>query len=554
MRRALSALLALAAVPAAAQPLVVSPRPDSVSVTVYRNPERDADDEMELDWLEGFALITETRTFRLPAGESVVRFEGVAGGIEPASAIVVGLPGGVGEKNRDARLISPGALVERALGRRVHIRRTNPKTGTVTEEEGIIRSGPGGVILQTREGFEALRCSGLPEDLVFSEVPADLSATPTLAVTTRSPADSTVTVRLSYLARQFDWQADYIASLADDGKTMDLFAWLTLANGNDESFPDARTQAVAGSLNRDEESDDEEPAAAVAPIEARCWPRGSTSDLPLILPPPPPVAPDVLNDLPAYESAEGDIVVTGSRMPAPNLLSVVPVVAISAEQEELGDLKLYRIPEPVTVSAHAQKQVALLSRSKVPIDRIYAVELRAGSNLDEPVTASIRLRTKNVAGKKLGLPLPQGKVALFETVANRPMLLAESEMAESAIGQEIEIDAGESPDVSAVQYRAGRRCSEAKEEEGDCERGESVRRRGHRMVVQVSNARPEPVTVEVVIPLYHPWEIEDPSRDFVSKNGHRMWVARVPANGRWKLTFVLRRGDEPRNRRDDDDD
>ncbi|MFL6843310.1 MAG: DUF4139 domain-containing protein [Allosphingosinicella sp.] len=551
MRRALAALLALAAVPAITQPLVVSPRPDSVSVTVYRNPERGADDEMDLDWLEGFALITETRTLRLPAGDSVVRFEGVAGGIEPASAIVVGLPGGVGEKNRDARLISPGALVERALGRRVHIRRTNPKTGTITEEEGVIRSGPGGVILQTREGFEALRCSGLPEDIVFSGVPADLSATPTLAVTTGSPAASTVTVRLSYLARQFDWQANYIASLADDGKTLDLFAWLTLANGNDESFPDARAQAVAGSLNRDEDSDDDEPEAVVSPIEARCWPRGSTSDLPLILPPPPPPVAVVGQE---EFSESGDIVVTGTRRPMPNLMSVVPVVAISAEQEELGDLKLYRIPEAVTVAAHAQKQVALLSRSKVPVERVYAVELRAGSDLNEIKPASILLRTKNVPAKKLGLPLPQGKVALFETAEGRPMLLAESAMAESAIGQEVEIGAGESADVSVVQWRAGHRCrNKDDEDDEDCDDDDDYDGpRTRHMVVQISNARPEPVTVEVAVPLYHPWNIENESREFVSKNGIRMWVAHVPANDRKRLTFVLRR--EPEERRRDDDD
>jgi hypothetical protein len=57
--------------------------------------------------LEGFALITETRTVHLPAGLSRLRFEGVADGIEPASAIVTGLPEGVIEKNRDAKLLSP---------------------------------------------------------------------------------------------------------------------------------------------------------------------------------------------------------------------------------------------------------------------------------------------------------------------------------------------------------------------------------------------------------------------------------------------------------------
>ena len=67
--------------------------PTDLSVTVYRAPRRDAG-EMDLDGLQGFALIRETRLIRLPAGESRVRFEGVADGIEPVSAIVAGLPVG----------------------------------------------------------------------------------------------------------------------------------------------------------------------------------------------------------------------------------------------------------------------------------------------------------------------------------------------------------------------------------------------------------------------------------------------------------------------------
>src|SRR5205085_631159 len=62
MRRgglALALLLLAAGVPAAAQPLVVSPGPEAASVTVYRNPDR-RDSEFDLDWLEGYALITET--------------------------------------------------------------------------------------------------------------------------------------------------------------------------------------------------------------------------------------------------------------------------------------------------------------------------------------------------------------------------------------------------------------------------------------------------------------------------------------------------------------
>ncbi len=62
---------------------------------------------------------------------------------------------------------------------------------------------------------------------------------------------------------------------------MDLGAWVTLANGNGAGFPAARTQTVAGRVNR--ESGEVEPIDAGGPILAQCWPRGSTSDSPVYL-------------------------------------------------------------------------------------------------------------------------------------------------------------------------------------------------------------------------------------------------------------------------------
>ena len=114
-------------------------------------------------WLNGYALISETRQIAVPAGESEIRFEGVAAGIVPQSVIVTGFPEGIVERNRDADLLSPATLLDRSLGRRVMIRRTSLATGAVREVEAVIRSGAdGAVVLQTAEGFEALRCTGLP--------------------------------------------------------------------------------------------------------------------------------------------------------------------------------------------------------------------------------------------------------------------------------------------------------------------------------------------------------------------------------------------------------
>ena len=192
----------IGAAPAAVQ--VLAEPPSDLSVTVYRAPARSAG-SIDLQALNGFALVSETRSVRLPAGLSRLRFEGVADGIEPKSAIVTGLPSGVIEKNRDARLLSPEVLIAAAVGKPVELERTNRKTGRTERLTGTLLSDAGGgVVFQSAQGIEALRCSGMPETFSF-EPAADLSARPTLSLLVRSPRAETLKVTLSYLARGFDW-------------------------------------------------------------------------------------------------------------------------------------------------------------------------------------------------------------------------------------------------------------------------------------------------------------------------------------------------------------
>src|SRR5687768_5206929 len=138
--RLLPLLFALGlAAQAGAQTIVTSPAPDRVAVTVYRDTDRGLN-PLNLQWLGGYALVSETRRVRLPAGTSDLRFEGVTSGIVPQSAIVTGLGEAVLEKNRDARLLSPGALLDASLGERLLLRRTSRATGQVRTQEAIVRA------------------------------------------------------------------------------------------------------------------------------------------------------------------------------------------------------------------------------------------------------------------------------------------------------------------------------------------------------------------------------------------------------------------------------
>lgn len=418
---------------------VLAGPPIDLSVTIYRAPGR-ASGSITLNQLNGFALISETRAISIPAGESRIRFAGVADGIESASAILTGLPADLIEKNRDAQVLSPAALVAHALGRDLELVRTDLKSGRTTSLTGRIRSGPeGGVVFESVDGVEALHCSGLSEFFQF-EANTDLAAKPSLSALISSPKRIEAVVTLSYLARGFDWAVNYAAVVSPERGTMTLGAWVTLANGNSASFPAAHTQVVAGRINH--MSGGEEPIDMANSVLADCWPAGTTSDVDESIAVTAARASGV-----RYLLKDASVSILGA--PAP---MAIATTARLVEEEQLGDLKLYRVPERTTVGSRQAKQVRLLDRSDVPIELFDRADVPVNRSMDAmPVRRMVR--TRNDPAHHLGLPLPSGSLDSFAVRANSPLLLNETSIRDTANDEEVEIDVGASSDlrVSAVK-------------------------------------------------------------------------------------------------------
>jgi len=445
----LALLLALLLSPALAHAGdIVASAPRDISATIYRAPDRNGG-SIALDNLGGFALTTETRTVHLKPGENRLLFEGVADGIVPESAIVTGLPDGVIEKNRDAAVLSPDALMRAAVGSELTLRRANRKTGNVQATPVTLRSASvDGVVFKTADGVETLRCSGAPETFSFGRAPAGLTAVPMLSANTRSKREITATVTLSYLAQGFDWSADYTATVNPDGKTLDLGAWITLANGNGVGFPGAHTQIVAGRLNRVYEAMWIDPAPRVI---ATCWPMETTSDvnpegdIDLVQ----PYGTDVMRD--AFARA----ILVAEKAPAAMAKGFTlfsPAPAPPPPPEQLGDLKLYRTPHLTTIASRQSKQTRLLEQPDVAFSRIYQADLWAPGQ-GPWSQAQVILRTRNDEAHKLGLPLPAGHMAVFQDTAHGRLLAGETDLRDTAEGEDVELKMGGAPDVQVRQLR-----------------------------------------------------------------------------------------------------
>ena len=300
---------------------------------------------------------------------------------------------------------------------------------------------------------------------------------------------------------------------------MDLGAWVTLANGNGISFGSAQTQVVAGRLNR--EAGEVEPFDLGGELLARCWPRGSTSDVSQAV---------YLQRATPYDLI-GTTELMEVLMPAAAIALKSAAAAERVQEEQLGDLKLYRVPQRTTVSSRQSKQVRLLDRHSIPITILYQAVLPAKE--DVPAFPATRfLRTRNDAAHALALPLPSGQVASFLVRGDASLLLAESPLRDVALGEEFELALGDSPDVQVEAVREHRGVSSTGIEElpvlpgmrpWRSARVDDVNR------VEIHNARADSIRFELRLQLPDGARVIAADHPLHNRNGQPLFELTIPA-------------------------
>jgi hypothetical protein len=123
---------------------------------------------------------------------------------------------------------------------------------------------------------------------------------------------------------------------------------------------------------------------------------------------------------------------------------------------------------------------------------------------------------------------------VFEPAGGTMMLAGEVAMRDRAVGEAVELEVGESPDVRILQRRI--RKDKGKDDDED----DDDHPRPRRYEVEITNARAVPVTLELSFAVYENVKFEKPSAKLGVKDGRRLWLAHVPANGRATLRYTLK--------------
>jgi hypothetical protein len=425
------------------------------------------------------ALVEHVRPLTLPAGRHRIEFAGVSAEIMSQTVSFAGGGLSVIEQNFDYDLLTPQKLMEKAVGQRVRIVRTNPGTGEQTEETAEVLSTVGGVVLRIGDRIEVLRDDGIPARVIFDEVPQNLRANPTLSILANAAQPVNGDVTLAYLTRGLAWNADYVAVFDEPQGNVSLQGWITLTNNSGTTFANANAQLVAGDVN-------------VVGSEAEWW--------------------QVYN----------------IRRNNRNVLRSAGVEASARQQ--LADYYVYPLAEATTIANNQTKQVSFLSAERVRADRGYEQTFYDFLSQDEPLSAEVRIRFSNSSATGLGDQLPSGVVRVYARDARgQPQFVGEDRIGHTSAGSDLALKIGDAFDVTIQPTlrqttRASRRATD------------------YAMSYLVRNARSQPVTVTIrQDSLWRFNEVTEESLEGRRTDADSFaWDVPVPANGETELTFTVR--------------
>ncbi len=444
---------------------------------------------------QGFALVKELRQLQIRPGRQNVAIEDVAQMIETNSVGIRSLTAPsdfeVLEQNYQYDLISPIAILNKAVGLKIRFNRVLPNgqkesvsgtlvsspTAVVGDQGGGGHTTYNGMVIRTDDGRIILNPYG---EVEVSSIPEGLISKPTLLWDVVAEKGGAHTLELSYLTRGIVWSADYVLTIDGLGAA-DLRGWVTLTNNSGATFKEAKLKLLAGDVQRAQ--------------------------------PPRPV---------------------GRAGGAPEMMAKADR---GFAEESLFEYHLYTLQRPATIRNREIKQLSLLEAKGDRVEKkliddsmrdhgmYYPSEGEVGTGVMKPM---VRIEFLNRSDNKLGMPLPEGTVKVYQRdKSGSVQMLGEDRIEHTPRDEKLSLFVGRSFDVVAERKRLNFRRLTSRSYEETFE-------------VELRNRKDTAETVFVLERHYGDWSVEKTSQEWVKLDSTTMqYKVDLKAGEVKKLTYTV---------------
>lgn len=432
---------------------------------------------------ENLALIKDARTITLDSGFNNLAFRGVSAKMRPETALLRGLDNNSSltllEQNFDFDLLTPQKLLEKYVGKSVRIANMNPATGVETIEDATVLSTNQGVVVRIGDRIE----TNPRGRFIFNQVPTNLRDKPTLVLQLNNKLEKPQPVELSYLSAGLSWKADYVAELNSSDDMLDLLGWVTLNNQSGATYKNAKLQLVAGDVNQ------------VKQHFGRVARKHMAEEM------------------------------------------VMADAAVPMSEESLFEYHLYSLNRPTTISNNQNKQVSLLTASKIPVSKQFLLQgndyyyRSSYGDIGQKIKIGVFVEFKNEEADGLGVPLPKGVVRVYKKDSKgNAQFVGEDRIDHTPKKEDVRLKLGDAFDVTANKKQT------------DFKKRTAYGKYNYAFEsayeVELKNAKSEPVIVTVREPIPGDWKMIDETHSHQKvATGTSEWKVKVPAEGKTVLKY-----------------
>jgi hypothetical protein len=435
----------------------------------------------------GFALVNRKLGFDLKNGDNAVSLGGLPRALD-ASSVLLKPTGSASVRGQrfDFAVAGQDELLRRAVGQTVTVEQAvgnerQAYTGTlISAGNGLtLRLADGRI--KVLSGYSSFELPRMPDGVVNE---------PTMNWSLASDHAGHQDFGLSYATAGLAWRAEYNVNANGQGKDcrMSLEGAAMVVNRSGADFNDVMLTLVAGEPNRQPEAGPQVMMARAAPspkmVLADSAPEAQAS-----------------GEYQAYKLPNAGSLPQGSvqRLPLVNSASNISCERRYETSAQIGD---WMPPYPI-------------------IDANYG----AGDGQQQPVIATLRFKNSKASG--LGVPLPAGRVRMFDGSD----FLGEASLDHTAVNEDVALAIGNVFDLSAERTRE------------DFQLDRDGRTMTETVLVTLKNAKATAATVRVTerLPRWTGWEMVSSSVAFDKRNAQTVsFDVPVVAGGEAKLRYTVR--------------